>query len=202
MNNSSSYRNKKSSRGRRNGKIHRSLGAGDMIVKRMTLPSLALSTNGSGVIPVTNITAAQVQSTPASEWASFAARYQQFRVRSVCIIVDPIWVSSAGPAVTGANGATQLYVGDFIGSSTPGSAAQVLSDERCRIFSTAKPFRFCSTWAINPNARLWNPTSAALPTANSFGITLASSTINALVPDSTDYMMYVVEWIVELRGAQ
>jgi hypothetical protein len=173
---------------------------GDIIVKRMTVPAGQISSTAGGIITVSSFTAASVQSGPASEWASFAARYQQYRVRSVTMVMEPRFPGSGTPVTTsGSHGA--LYVSDFIGSATPSSAAQVLSDERSVVANTSKRIVFTVDWVRNPNAKLWNPTSAALPTANSFGIAVAGDSQSTLAA-STAYFDVNVIWEVELRGSQ
>lgn len=174
----------------------------DIIVKRMTIPNSAViaSTAGNILALDTSTTAALVQSAPASEWASFAARYQQYRVRKVRLLLEPVnTVSFTVAAVAVVH--TSLYSGDFIGSSVPGSAAQVLSDEKARVTNTSKRLVYTVDWSRNPNARLWNPTSAALPVANSYGVAFASAT-NAILAANANYFTKTVEFEVEFRGAQ
>jgi hypothetical protein len=177
---------------------------GDQIVKKLTLPSQIQSTTAGAIIPLTTgITSSFVQSNPATEWASFAARYQQFRVRQVRVRMMPVFPVNSGVAGLAVNtGHSQMYVADYIGASLPASAAQVLSDERATVVSTAKGFSFVSTWNKNPNAKLWNPTGAAIPAANLFGIAWASNTNATLMAASLPYFAYDVEWIVEFRGSQ
>jgi len=177
---------------------------GDQIVKKLTLPSLIVSTSAGAILALnTATTSSLVQSNPATEWASFAARYQQYRVRQVRVRMMPVFPVNQGGAGLGVNtGHSQLYVADYIGASVPASAAQVLSDERAVVVSTAKGFTFVSTWTKNPNAKLWNPTGAAIPAANVFGIAWASNTNATLMTASVPYFAYDVEWIVEFRGSQ
>jgi hypothetical protein len=94
-----------------------------------------------------------------------------------------------------------LYQGDFIGASVPGSAAQLLSDERVKESATYKDFMYMATWSSNPNAKLWNPVSAGIPVANVFGIAVGSPAAPALTT-ATTYYAVVIEWEVELRGSQ
>jgi len=174
----------------------------DIIVKRMTIPNQAVvaATAGNIIALDVSTTAAQVQSVPASEWASFAARYQQYRVRRVKMTLLPCNnVSYVVAAVAVVH--TSMYSGDFIGASAPTTAAQVLSDEKARISSTAKPLIYTVDWSRNPNARLWNPTNAALPVANSFGVAFASST-QAILAANANYFTKSTEFEVEFRGAQ
>lgn len=178
-------------------------GAGDVLVKRLTLQGGQIFSTAGNVIAVnaTNLTAANVQSVPATEWASFAARYQQFRVRSVRVIMEPTYPGSGTPVAASVSHGT-FYVGDFIGSAVPTTAAQVLSDEGVHIYCTSQRVDYMVDWTRNPNAKLWNPTSAALPVANSYGIAYASNSAATCLAASTTFYSYTVEWIVEFRGAQ
>jgi hypothetical protein len=176
-------------------------GDGDIISKRLTLPAGQIASTAGGIIALaTAATAAFVQASPASEWASFAARYQQFRVRSVTLIMEPRFPASGTPiTVVGSHGA--LFVADFIGASVPGTAAQLLSDEAAVVTNTSKKVVFTVDWTRNPNARLWNPTGAALPVANSYGIAVAGSAGSTLAV-STAYFDTILMWDVEFRGSQ
>lgn len=176
---------------------------GDIIVKKMTLSSQAIACSAGAIIPVTtSVTSSLVQSAAAAEWSSFAARYQQYRVRKVRVRAFPTsrvnGLNSAGQDVS----LSSLYVADYIGGSAPTTAAQVLSDEGAKVVSTGDNFVFQADWRRNPNAKLWNPTNAAIPTANQFGIAWASSTLTGFMPANATQFTYDVEWEVEFRGAQ
>jgi len=172
----------------------RSFGAGDIILKMMTFPEAGFNATAGGAIAVTSVDTTAVQSTPATEWASFAARYQQYRVRSVSIHFTPANVST----FTGV-GCGRIFVSDYIGTSVPGTAVQVLADERCQIHDNMREWSFTSSHARNPNADLWNPTSAIIPAANSYAIVLASPADYA----ATQAIGFItVRWLVELRGSQ
>jgi len=172
-------------------------GDGDTLVKRLTFPAAGIVSSAGGVIALTTDDDSIVESAPASEWASFAARYQQYRVRAMRILAKP-----AVPVNTATVTHGEIYVSDFIGSSAPSSAAQVLSDERNKIFSTSKAFTYEVDWSRNPNAKLWNPTSASIPVANRFGIAYASNPNYAGLSASTTYFSFSYEWVVEFRGSQ
>jgi len=183
-------------RRRRQGVAFSIESAGDQIVKRMTLAGQTFATGAGTVLPIQAYTSAEVQSLPATEWASFAARYQQYRVRAIRIrgkAVNPVQSATITHGV--------LYRGDYIGASAPASAAQVLSDENVQEVATCKDYSDVVTWVRNPNAKLWNPTSAAIPVANTFAWVAASATTPALTTATTYYAL-VVEWEVEFRGSQ
>lgn len=172
--------------------------AGDIVLKRMTVPSLFIELNVGTILPLTTYESSLVQSSPASEWASFAARYQQYRVKSMALIGKACHPTCD----TVVANHSSLYQSDFIGSSAPTSAAQVLSDEGAKQTNTSKDFVVSVTWARNSNAKLWNPTSAAIPTANLIGLAIAS---NPSIPVGTAAgLMYALslEFEVEFRGSQ
>jgi len=170
--------------------------AGDQIVKRLTLPGTVLATGASTVIPVTVITTGEVQSVPATEWASFAARYQQYRVRAIRVRGE-----ATQPVQSATISHSALARGDYLGNAVPATAAQVLSDESVRICSTHKSFTDVVTWKRNPNAKLWAQTNAAIPAANQFAWVCASMA-PPFMTTATTYYAVVVEWEVEFRGSQ
>jgi len=176
--------------------IPRSFGAGDIIFKRMTIPNGSLSSNAGQIVPVTTYSNSLVQSNPATEWASFASRYQQYGV-----VVMRIHLTAVAVVNLSTENINQMYISDYIGTSAPTSAAQVLSDEKAKIWSSSKDLSFVTSWVKNPNAKLWNPTSASIPTANQMGIAIASGT-TALFFASSPVFTYSIMFDVEFRGAQ
>jgi hypothetical protein len=170
--------------------------AGDIVVKRLTQPAQTLATGAGTVIPVTAVSSSQVQSAPATEWTSFAARYQQYRVRAIRIIGK-----ATQPVQLAALAHGSLYRGDALGASTPSTSAQVLSDENVRENATYKDFVHVVTWQRNPNAKLWAPTGAAIPSQNTYSWVCASAVTPSLTT-ATTYYAYSVEWEVEFRGSQ
>jgi hypothetical protein len=170
--------------------------AGDQIVKRFTFPNKVLATGAGTAIPLTSVFSDDCEGDPATEWASFAARYQQYRIRAIRVTgkaTQPVQSATLTHSV--------LYRGDYIGASTPASNVQVLSDENVKLVGTDRDFLDIVTWSRNPNAKLWNPTSGSLPAANRFAWVCASATTPALTTATTYYAL-VVEWEVEFRGSQ
>jgi len=173
------------------------MGDGDMLTKRITSPPAAgvqnISSSAGGTISVVSVNSASVIN--GTEWASFAARYQQYRVRAIKLTIRPVY-----PVNTATVNHGVYYVSDYIGSAVPTSGAQVLSDEQGSTFDTNNSFTFAADWSRNPNAKLWNPTTAAPPTANQFGIAIGSPT--GLLSVSTTYGYWTSEFVVEFRGSQ
>jgi hypothetical protein len=177
-----------------NGKFASYSGDGDVINKRMTFFQQITATGG-GLIPVAGISSDTVRSNPASEWTSFAARYQAFRVRGM----KTTFIARHPTQDTVATVHGSLYVADTLVSNTPGSSAQILSDEGSRVYPTHKSFTYVANWARNPNSKLWNPTSAAIPAANQLAIFYGSPDTLAA---SVSYFDVIIEYDIELRGSQ
>jgi len=177
--------------------IPRAFGSGDIIVKRMTFcgTTTTLTSTGGGAIGITTL-ASDPTVGPAFEWASFSARYQQFRVRAQRIIgkaLNPVNTTGLVHSV--------LFRAEYIGASGPSTVPQLLADEKAQICATSKDFTDLVTWERNPNAKLWNPTSAGVPSANLMNWVCATFASTALTA-STKYYQIVQEFEVELRGAQ
>jgi len=195
-------RKMKMSKKKKSGRSGSRFGMGDEIVKRMTVANGTIALDASGNLSLMTYDASLVFGAPATEFASFAARYQQYRVRWVKVTFTPLYnVSFQVPAGGTTAPILQVYCSDFIGVSVPSSPAQVLADERALIHNTASTFVVRADWARNPNAKLWNPVSAAIPAANDYGIAVASNTSSSGSPFN-GIMSYSVEFLVELRGAQ
>ncbi len=168
---------------------------GDRVVKRLTYAG-NLATGGGTSIAITSYTSGQVQSLPASEWASFAARYQQYRVRAIRVTGRAVQPSQTATITHGI-----LYRGEYDNGAVPATVAAVVSDGGMKSNATHKDFVSTITWRGTPNAKLWNPTSAIVPTANQFAFVCASAASPALTT-ATNYYAVVVEWEVEFQGSQ
>jgi len=174
---------------------------GDVIFKTLTKPT-TVSTGAGGLVAITSFTSSSVQSIPATEWASFAARYQAFRVKAIRLRFVPNWpagVPAAGP-LGNVNLNPGVAIADQLVSNTPASFAQILSDERSLEFNSfEKSINYDASWSRNPNAKLWNPTSAAIPAANQYQITFATQSATEANVQLFDLF---VEWDIEFRGSQ
>jgi hypothetical protein len=160
-----------------------------------------LATTAGGVI-----TAAYQSSgfvfTNAQEFGSFSARYSQYRVKWIKLsffACHPAQVPTAG--VTADHGIILVSTNEenIIAASGP----LVMAGRNRRLEPTYKSFTYTATWAGNPDAKLWNPTTAQIPTANSFAIQYGTPLFatNPLVA-STTYYAVTTEWCVQFRGEQ
>lgn len=165
--------------------------AGDHIVKRCSTTG-TLTTGGGTSIPLTAIVSGDVSA--ASEFASFAARYLQYRVRRIRVTGK-----ATQPIQTATVSHSALARGDFVGATAPASVAAVVSSESFEPNATCKDFEHVVTWDGIPDAKLWQPTSAAIPTADQFGIVIGTATT---LTTATTYYVVFYEWEVEFRGTK
>jgi hypothetical protein len=178
-------------------------GVHDILCKRMTVGSQVLTTSAFGIIPVTtNLQSDQCSQFPSTEWASYAARFQQYRVRRMRLHFDPCLNVNSVAGVASLNLLSVLYFSDFDSTSIPTSAAQIIADAKFRKYSTCKSFTFTSNAERNPNAKLWSPTNAAIPALSRFGIAFCSHTNVNLLPINTIIYTYLMDFEVELQHPQ
>lgn len=172
---------------------------GSSLVKRITYTSAATS-NASGVLSVTGI--AQFNSTNVqnlgTEWASFAARFVEYRVLKIKVTFIPLYSANTQNAATKVlAGGAAVVASDPSGAAAPASLAAAYSLE------SSKLHQFHSAWkhqmsACETDHLLFNPTSASIPAANRYSIVLYGAGLDA----STQYGQFFVEWITEFRGSQ
>jgi hypothetical protein len=167
--------------------------AGDHIVKRCSATA-TLATGGGTAIPLTSQLSGDASS--SSEFASFAARYLQYRVRRLRITGK-----ATQPVQTATVTHSALVRGNFVGATAPASTASIVSSESFKSNGTHSDFEHVVTWDGIPDAKLWQPTSAAIPAADQFGIVFASIASPAMTTATTYYVLFA-EWEVEFRGTK
>jgi hypothetical protein len=173
--------------------------SGDVITKRLTFTNSYITNNS--VLGVQLKNTGTVQSDSATEWASFAARYQQYRVKALSVTF--YFYQNSGYL------GSPFVVSDYLGTAIPGSSAQILSDERCVVRANggqngSSMFVYETDWSRNLNAKLWNPTNAVIPAANVYGIAFASHPQASPTIGGTNITQLITTdaWLVEFRGSQ
>lgn len=168
---------------------------GGSIVKRMTAV-VAVATTAGGVVSL-QLSSTSVNST-ASEWASFAARYIDYRVLKMKVSYLPIRV------VNTQNGATALSLvpggvvaADPSGSAFPTTLATGWVLEASKLHQLSKSWSY-AVRASQEEHMIFNPTSASIPAANRFAIVGIFGGGDA----STTYGNFFYEWWTEFRGSQ
>jgi len=170
--------------------------AGDIIVKRLTSSSSINANVGGTAITVASVSSNSAVST--TEFASFAARYQEFRVVEMRFTFLPFH-PTCDTAVS-AHGS--FLLGDYIGGNVPATASQLLSDESVMRSSTFKRTEYVLTWKGFPNGKLWNSTAGTIPTANQMAIAYGTGPVGFTTTASTPIFEVLKEFVVEFRGSQ
>jgi hypothetical protein len=169
----------------------------DTLVRRFTIGSQVVSTNGFGIVPVTtNFQSDQCSQFPSSEWASYAARFGQYRVLKFSMHLRPTMPVNSGVIAT--NLLSSMYFSDFMSTTIPTTAVGIVSDRSFREFSTGRAIVYQTTWARNPNAKLWTPTSTAIPATSRYGIAYCSHPNVNLLPVNQILFTLYLEFEVEL----
>lgn len=180
------------------------LNAGSKVFpKKLTLQT-TLSTNGSGFIPATQITSDGCRG--AQEWGSDAARFTQFRVKSIRVRLIPIVdettaVTVGGGAVTPhPTGLVFAQYGEGLGY---GSYASLYAGAGAKLFNgSERIIEYAFDWRNFTDAKLWSSTNAAIPTANIFGVQFQDQGIAPASAASTVYFRQYVDWEVEFMFTQ
>jgi len=176
-------------------RANQSLG-GASIVKRMTLVS-SVTTNGTGTY-LFQLRSGNVQNLPATEWNSFSTRYIDYRVLKMKVSYMPIRCNNTRNAATSLDLApVGVAASDPSGSATPVTLQQGWALELSKLFSLERPWKIAIR-ASQEEHMLFNPTTAIIPSANTFSIVGVFGGGDA----STVYGNVFYEWWVELRGSQ
>jgi len=129
----------------------------------------------------------------ATEFASMAARYQEYRVLAIRVKWRPHYSQQSDPD----SGLPMSAV--FTAATAP---TTVLAFAASDGFEVSKAF--CKAmdrtieWSMNPNARLWCDRGSSIPPANAFGVAfrhpgLCTAALNGFVVVDA-YLEYDVEW--------
>lgn len=178
-------------------------GLSDVIVKNMIIQSQVMTTSAFGIINVTtNQQSDQCSQFPSGSWASYAARYGQYRVREMAIHCKPTLKTNSCIGVAPYNLLSVMYFSEFQSTNIPTSAGVICADSKFKQFSTGSSFTYKANWDRNPNAKLWSPTNAAIPVDRRYGIAYCSHTNVNLLPVNTILYCFTMEFIVEFADPQ
>jgi hypothetical protein len=175
--------------------------ATDIDERVLTGPYGVISSTAGGIIAPTAVSSGFVF-TNGTEFASYAARYSEYRIRAMRMYFMACHPTNVPTATTTADHGA-IFVGQSEQGPVVGSGQQVMSLFRRRVISTSKSFIAHADWSRNPNAQLWNAVGAIVVAANNFSIQWGTPAFanNAIVA-STDYYSCFLEWDVQFRGQQ
>jgi len=139
--------------------------------------------------------------TSATEFASMAARYQEYRVLAMRVRWRPRFCQSAESA-----GLTVAESGVPLGCTfvvtAPSTVAGVVASEGFKTTSNiSKALEMEVAWEVNPNAKLWTNNSIAVPLAQSFGITIRHANLCPATLNGQTVVDIFIEYDVQWRTA-
>lgn len=162
------------------------------ILKRRLVTAVVIGTNGSGVIPATNIcTSATVSGYP--DFASFAGVYGLYRVRAFKISLFPVLKVNT----TAANAPAFVVFAPFRGGVQPSTINQMIESPDAKYMSGFDKGSAAVAYKGDIDAHLWTATNAAIPTDQAFGIVCVGSSTPATSSTNTWYCL--IEAVVEFR---
>ncbi len=136
--------------------------------------------------------------TSATEFASLAARYQEFRVLALKLL----WVPRFGQANEScAVAESGMPIGAaFVGGVAPSSVAAILACDGAKIAKTVcKQLVIEADYKLNQNALLWSPASSSPAAANQFGIVVRHPGVCPANLNNVNCVDYYIEFVVEWR---
>jgi len=138
--------------------------------------------------------------TSATEFASMATRYQEFRVLAMKLHWVPRFGQANESCAVAESGQPVGCV--FIGGVAPSSVAAFLACDGFKVAtSTSKHLMLEVDSRVNPNAKFWAPSSASPPAANQFGICVRHPGTCPANLNNTNAIDYYVEFVVQWRTA-
>lgn len=169
---------------------------GSSIVKRMTYQTQVTS-SGAGAA-IISINSGDVRANPAVEWASFAARYTDYRVLAMKLTYLPRYKTAVndGTNTLYAAGAGVTWT-DPAGSVVVTTVAQGYALESSKLCDGCTRFKVAMR-ATQVEHMMFNSTGVTIPAANNMRLGFVIGALD----NSTLYGNYFVEWVVELRGSQ
>jgi hypothetical protein len=172
------------------------------IVRRIAVAG-TVSTAGTGFIAAGFVTSDQARSL-GSDFASFAARYTQFRVRAVRMRMYPL--VDANTAVTAGGGAvtphpTAIAMAAYKSNLSYGTYSSVCTGNNAKIFQgRERCIEYSIDWSNYPDAKFWSASNAAIPTDQVYGFQYQDSGTAPASAVSTTYYRTVLDWIVEFTS--
>lgn len=166
-----------------------------VFVRRMALSYSTLSTGVGGTLAWSAIANTSNVQVSCPDFASCANIYGAYRVRAMEVHLLPAFVVNT-TAVT-----VPLCVATctFQAGAAPANYAAIVDGSNVQMLSGYKQYKLTCDDRRDPNARLWTPTSAAVPTGNNFGIVICGSTTTST---ASTLIWAVQAWaVVEFQSA-
>jgi hypothetical protein len=139
--------------------------------------------------------------TAAFEFSNYAVLYQDYRVRAIRVRVVPRFRDNI-QTVASTPFPGCIVSGAFINGAGASTPAAIFAEANGKVVPEWTTVENLATWELNPNAKLWTPTSATVTTLNQFGLQcLSTSLCPAFYTGVTIYDTFT-EFDVEFRTRQ
>lgn len=134
--------------------------------RRMALATSSVSTSAGGVVTLTTLVNSSTSITGAADFSSCANMYVAYRVLAFEVRLLPFFpVNTTTVTVP-----VSIAVGPFMTGAGFTTFAGALDDSRSRCVSGYKEHTFYADNDGDLSAKLWNPTTGSIPSAQSFGL--------------------------------
>lgn len=165
-------------------------------IRRIT-SSGTVSTNGSGFIPITTI-ASSGSVSGLSDFSNVSGLYLEYRVRGMKATLMPINAVN----ISGVAAPPAMLVTAFFSSGVAAvTFQQALDSSGAKFHSGYRTIVAEVDFKGNKDAQLWTPTTAAVTSAETYGIFITDSGVAPASSVTTTMYRLVAEYIVEFRSA-
>ncbi len=138
--------------------------------------------------------------TSATEYASMAARYQEFRVLAVKVKWCPRFGQANESCAVAESGQPLGCI--FTSGVAPSSVAAMAASDGFKIAGgTSKHLELEVDHKVNPNALFWAPATGSVASVNQFGITIRHPGVCPANLNNVNCVDYYAEFVVEFRTA-
>ncbi len=165
-------------------------------VRKVFAHSGTLATNAVGVIAQQAITGSNAV-TACTNWSTAVANFLEYRVVGVELWMFPVvnaQTNLTNPAPL--NLAMASYASGYASTTFD----EVASASDSIIVDGRDPWKFCVTSKGNLDGMQWTATNTAIPSAESFGIVIASDLSAPAATASSTYFKWTAKYLVELRS--
>ncbi len=163
-------------------------------VRVMTFSGVINTTTGSAI----GATVGSGLVTSCTEFASLAARYQEFRVLAVKLLWCPRFGQANESCAVAESG--QPIAAAFTGGVAPSSVAAIFACDGFKVASgVSKHLEITADHKLNPNALFWVPATSSPAAANQFGVIVRHPGVCPANLNNQNCVDYYAEFVVEWR---
>lgn len=166
------------------------------VVRKVFAHSGTLATNAVGVIAQQAITGSNAV-TSCTNWSTAVANFLEYRVVGIELFMFPI-VNAQTNLTNPAPG--NLAMAAYASGYASTTFDEVASASDSIIVHGRDPWKFCVTSKGNLDGMQWTATNTSIPSAESYGIVIASDLSSPAATASSTYFRWTAKYLVELRS--